>query len=290
MLNRQKVIIRLLQRHEVPLSRLKLTKLVFLLSQEYPSIRGSAFYRFLPYQYGPYSFSLHHEMANLARNGYVREVGQGWELTDVGRTFLPSLPAVVQREIESLIRKYGFLQGPQLLDDVYNRYPWFTILSSMKERRASARPVANQAIYTMGYEGLVLESFLDQLLKAGISRVIDVRSNPVSRRYGFHKSTLTRTCNAIGLDYQHFPQLGIPSAHRIGVQTTQDTTTLLSQYVTEILPANRETIHKVAGLMMDSPAVLVCMEANAAMCHRSRLATALEPIVKYPIIHLGGGG
>jgi uncharacterized protein (DUF488 family) len=38
--------------------------------------------------------------------------------------------------------------------------------------------------------------------------------------------------------------------------------------------------------LVQSPTVLVCMEANPNLCHRSRLADALELITGFPIIHM----
>jgi hypothetical protein len=249
MLNRQKVAVRLLQQCGGTASRLQLTKLLFLLRHEYPSGGGRAFYRFMPYQYGPYSFSLQHEMSHRVRDGLVHEVESIWKLTEVGHEFQAMIPSRVERDVQSLVEKYGSLDVQQLLNDVYERYPWFTILTVLEGRRAIPRPIAEPAVYTMGYEGLALESFLDHLLRQGISRIIDVRNNPVSRRYGFHRTTLSRICRSIGLDYQHFPELGIPSALRIGVRKPEDTATLLSAYKAETLPQQREGVLRVASML-----------------------------------------
>ncbi len=288
MLNRQKVAIKVLQECGGTASRLQLTKLLFLLGQEYPSAGGSAFYRFMPYQYGPYSFSLHHEMSQLARDGMIRDGKTSWNLTHVGHAFQSSLPSKVNRDIECLLKRYGRLSVQQLRNNVYERYPWFTLLTVLEGRRIVSRPIAELAIYTMGYEGMVVEAFLDHLLRKGIARVIDVRSNPVSRRYGFHRKTFSRICSSVGIDYQHFPELGIPSAQRIGVHRAEEMVTLLTTYETEILPRQSEAILRVAGMLKDAPSVLVCMETNASLCHRSRLANALQAITGYPVIHLGG--
>jgi uncharacterized protein (DUF488 family) len=288
MLNRQKVTVKVLQECGGTASRLQLVKLLFLLEREFPSAGGSAFYRFMPYQYGPYSFSLQHEMSQLARNGMIRDDETTWNLTDVGHAFQPSLPSKVERDIESLVGKYGSLSVQQLRNDVYERYPWFTLLTVLEGRRAVSRPIAELAVYTMGYEGMVVEAFVDHLLRKGIVRVIDVRSNPVSRRYGFHQGTLSRICGSVELDYQHFPELGIPSAQRIGVRKPEDTVTLLASYEAETLPQQTEALIRVAGMLKNGPGVLVCMEAEPSLCHRSRLADALEPLTGYPVIHLGG--
>jgi uncharacterized protein (DUF488 family) len=288
MLNRQKIAVKVLQACGGTASRLQLMKLLFLLEQEFPSAGGNAFYRFMPYQYGPYSFSLQHEVSQLARDGMIREGETTWNLTDVGYAFQPSLSAKIEHDIESLVKKYGSFSMQRLRNDVYERYPWFTLLTVLEGRRAVPRPIAELAIYTMGYEGMVVEGFVDHLLRKGIARVIDVRSNPVSRRYGFHLGTLSRICRSIELDYQHFPELGIPSAQRIGVRKPEDTATLLATYEAAILPQQKDAVIRLAGMLKEGPGVLVCMEAEPNLCHRSRLADALKPLTGYPVIHLGG--
>lgn len=288
MLNRQKVAIRVLQECGGRASRLQLMKLLFLLEQEFPSGGGSAFYRFMPYQYGPYSFSLNHELTQLVRDGLIREGETSWNLTDVGCAFEASLSTEVVQDVESLIETYGSCSVQRLRNDVYERYPWFTLLSILKDRRAVQRPIAELAIYTMGYEGMVVEGFVNHLLITGITRLVDVRSNPVSRRYGFHQGTLSRICRSVELDYQHFPELGVPSTQRIGVRNPADSADLLAAYETEFLPQQTEVLTRLARLLEDGPGVLVCMEAEPYLCHRSRLAEALRPLTGYSIIHLGG--
>ncbi len=43
-------------------------------------------------------------------------------------------------------------------------------------------------LYTLGYEGLSLAEFFDRLAQAGVSRLVDVRELPLSRRPGFSKT------------------------------------------------------------------------------------------------------
>jgi hypothetical protein len=75
-----------------------------------------------------------------------------------------------------------------MIDSVYLAYPWFTLNSEAIQRRAVTRPTADPAVYTVGYEGIMVDMLTDRLLRKGIGRLIDVRSNPIARRYGFHKA------------------------------------------------------------------------------------------------------
>ena len=102
-LNRQRCLLYMVERAGRPVTHLELTKWVFLFAQEMPSRGGSAFYDFVPFKYGPFSFSLFHEAHALVRNGYLRETkvdGQdGWRrVSDVdGGTH--DIPAGLREEI-----------------------------------------------------------------------------------------------------------------------------------------------------------------------------------------------
>ena len=67
MLNRQKAALFMLECAGRKVSRLELTKWLFLLRQEMPSAGGGAFYQFVPYRYGAFSFCLYQEAEALER-------------------------------------------------------------------------------------------------------------------------------------------------------------------------------------------------------------------------------
>ena len=124
------------------------------------------------------------------------------------------------------------------------------------------------------------------LMRQGIQRLIDVRSNPVSRRYGFHKTTLSQLCKSLDLEYVHRPELGIPPVLRQSLNTHADYESLFAKYDAEILSAKAAEVEEVSQLIQAKPTVLVCMEADPQMCHRSRLAKAISDKSRLPIRHL----
>ena len=196
MLNRQKIILCMLKKAGGSASRLHLTKWAFLLAQETPSHNSKTFYQFVPYLYGPYSFSLAREMSVLTRDGFIEEPDdRTWKLTRAGFQTASVLPVSVEHGAIEVMRKYGDIPLGKLMDSIYTRYPWFTVNSKGKSRRSQARPIAKSAVHTAGYEGQTVDGFLNGLAQSGIQCLIDVRNNPVSRRYGFHKSTLSRLCD-----------------------------------------------------------------------------------------------
>jgi uncharacterized protein (DUF488 family) len=150
------------------------------------------------------------------------------------------------------------------------------------------RPEAPIAVYTAGYEGASIDSFLDGLLRAGIHAIGDVRANPVSRKYGFAGSSMRRIAGKLGLTYEHFPMLGIPSASRKGLGDTVSHEDLFDAYERDILSREPAEIERLARCMAQRPMVLVCMEKAPEMCHRSRLAKHVARAAGLPVQHLQG--
>jgi uncharacterized protein (DUF488 family) len=63
-------------------------------------------------------------------------------------------------------------------------------------------------LFTVGYQGHTIETFLDLLLAYGITHIIDVRQLPFSRKPDFSKKRLTAHLAAVGIGYTHLVQLG----------------------------------------------------------------------------------
>jgi uncharacterized protein YwgA len=84
-LHRQKALLAILQQVGGQASSLQLMKWAFLLGQETPSHGGKTFYQFIPYRFGPYSFTLTRETDALVRNGFVDKTDKkAWQLTALG--------------------------------------------------------------------------------------------------------------------------------------------------------------------------------------------------------------
>ncbi|MGB3615315.1 MAG: DUF488 domain-containing protein [Elainellaceae cyanobacterium] len=268
-------------------SAVQMMKWAFLLSQETASGGGKTFYQFVPHNFGPHSFTLNHETNTLVRNSFVEKSGEKrWKLTCLGQKNLVNLPQPIIQDIATVINQYGKLPDSDLIDVVRTRYPWFTAGSDSLENRERQRSVADKAIYTAGYEGKTVDEFLKLLLRAGVCRLIDVRYNPISRRYGFHKSTLKRLCSSLKIDYQHLPGLGISGSARSDLKSMDSYKELFKEYRCR-LPNNQDDLYRIANLLKSEPSVLVCMEANPECCHRNVLAHYLMGILELPVKHLG---
>jgi len=285
MLNRQKALIYMLEQAARPVSRMELTKWSFLLWREMPSRGGAAFYQFVPYLHGPFSFCLYREADNLVKQGLLDEVdAKRWMASTQSQAVTGGLPAGIKNDISGILQQFAGRSVRTLVEYVYGRYPWFTV-NSERERKME-RPVAEPAIYTAGCEGLSVDGFLNMLIRHGIKHLIDVRRNPVARRYGYHKKTLDRLCGLLDLEYTHVPELGIESRERQNLQSPADYRALFERYESETLRREIETIRRVSDLMTKEPSALFCVEAHPSKCHRSRVADAVASITSLPVLHL----
>jgi uncharacterized protein (DUF488 family) len=282
---RQKVVLWMLREAARPLHRTELMKWSFLLRHESASGGGNAFYDFLPYRFGPFSFCLFREISKLEDLGFVQATGETGYSVDPSVAIAVSGPGGdIENDIRQLVTRFRSVPQKTLVDYVYERYPSYTVHSEI--RKLATLPAASPAIYTAGYEGLSIDAFLNMLITHGVKRLIDVRNNPIARRYGFHKSTLSRLTGRLGIDYRHFPQLGIRSMERQAVHGIDEFQRLFDKYEATTLRCQTEAIGDVASLMEDEPSVLLCMEQDPMYCHRQRLATTVARLTRFKVCHL----
>ncbi len=150
----------------------------------------------------------------------------------------------------------------------------------------STKKAVPSSIFTVGYEGETADQFFEKTLKAGIKMIIDVRRNPVSRKAGFSKKVFRKACESMGIEYVHFPSLGIGSDLRKHLKTREDYRKLLDKYEKTILNANDEALSEVVSIIQSLPSALLCFEADHQMCHRSRLAGRLSELTQLKEYHL----
>ena len=282
MINRQRALIRFIANEGGRIKLLRLVKLSFLLRQTAEGIPSSTLYDFIPYHYGPYSFTLIHELRSAERDGWVRITDSGVELLRSTEIELSKLERAVADEIDSLTRRYRNVSTTKLVSRVYAVYPWYTSRAKDERLRGAASPAVSPAVFTVGYEGMMLDGLLDLLLRTGVKRLIDVRCNPVARRFGFHRSTIERHCRDLAIQYTHVPELGIPSNRRAELDGQDSYNRLFDYYERNILPAHKESVNMVSTLMRKEPSALMCMEADAKCCHRTRLAAAVAKATDLP--------
>lgn len=286
MLSRQRIVLKILADSGSQLNKLDLVKLLFLLAEECPELPRTAKHEFVPYRKGPYSFTLAYDLSVLERDGLVTQNPRSIKLTPFGRT-QAQVDATLLTAIGSVARRHADKSTSELVDHVYATYPWFTLNSQWTDRRAVKHPDAAIAVYTTSYEGVTLDGLLNRLLKAGIKRLVDVRSNPVARRFGFHKSTLARICPKLGLEYVHVPEVGVPSEWRSDLNAVAAYEALFTRYKNEVLPEQVLALQSLQKLIQEKPTALMCKEADPRCCHRTTLAEELSKHLNLPVVDLG---
>ncbi len=288
MFKRKKIILGLIVAAPKVLTRTELMKWLFLLRQESPLGSDHSFYDFIPYKHGPFSFVVYRDLDELLRNGYLNDgaLSIPESMREYVNDEVQSLPIQVREAIREICVRYSSRTLEELLNYVYHSYPWF---ASRSERMKLSKPVlrkAGIAVYTAGYEGESVDQFFKKLLRAGMQRVLDVRSNPVSRKYGYAKATMERICEKLDLEYVHLPELGIPQLHRRSLKTFEDYQQLLQQYEQQFLPNASIVRQRAVTLIQERPSVLVCFEADVRYCHRGRLARSISSDTGLAVTHL----
>lgn len=128
------------------------------------------------------------------------------------------------------------------------------------------------AIFTIGYEGASLGSFVRALASSGIEHVVDVRLTPTSRKPGFSKAPLSRALQRRGMAYSHYAQLGCPREIRVGYRRSNDLAWYARSYVERVLGQQKDVVSRLAREAVRRRICLLCFEADAHRCHRSLVA------------------
>jgi uncharacterized protein (DUF488 family) len=140
-------------------------------------------------------------------------------------------------------------------------------------------------LFTIGYEGAMVDEVLSALIAAGVAQVADIRAVAASRRPGFAKSALAAHLAGAGIGYRHFRALGTPKAGREAARKG-DRVTLARVYAGQLeLPEAQAEVAALRELAGERPTALLCFERDPAMCHRSLLVQAEFPDAQVDDLH-----
>lgn len=239
-----------------------LQKLIFLHTKN----GYSSYYDFIPYKYGPYSFQLAEDISILQQNGFLVKRDSHIYTND--------------SQISENILNIDIKRGDSLIKKVYRNYPYYAINSEIIDRLFSSPELdllkngksqlkqSTQVLFTIGYEGKTIESFINLLIKNDIRLLCDVRKNPISRKFGFSKNKIQHVLNTIGIKYIHIPELGIESQKRLNLESIYDYQQLFQEYRIS-LPQRKKYLEYVYFLLSDNVRIaLMCYEKEPQMCHR----------------------
>ena len=133
--------------------------------------------------------------------------------------------------------------------------------------------------FTIGYEGISLETYLNKLIINDVRLLVDVRKNSFSMKYGFSKSQLKNACESIGIAYMHLPQLGIESENRQELNSLNDYNKLFESYKKTTLKTNIEFLIQLKELSEKySRVAITCFEKEICMCHRGVVAKEIKKL------------
>jgi hypothetical protein len=244
-------------------------------------------YEFVPYKFGGFSFTSYGDKRRLIEKGFLVDEDRSWKLTPTGKML--SVTELLRNQMNQFAKRYRGLRGDALVAATYTRYPYYAIRSEITDRVLTgdattmnaidaARPTATQrGLCTIGYEGQSLEGYLNLLIWDSVTLLCDVRRNPLSRKYGFSKSTLSKSCEGVGIRYEHLPELGIASEDRRELKTQADYDALFEAYRRDHLPKQNNALNKIKNWIDKGERVaLTCYERVPERCHRHCVAAALN--------------
>ncbi len=132
-------------------------------------------------------------------------------------------------------------------------------------------------LFTIGYEQTPARAVLDELQRAGVKLLVDVRAIASSRRPGFSKSQLAAGLDERGISYIHLRGLGTPKEGRLAARAG-DMKALSKIYHAHLkTPQAREEMDELAGLVTKAgPVCILCYERDHNVCHRKFIAEIIE--------------
>ncbi len=141
-------------------------------------------------------------------------------------------------------------------------------------------------LHTVGYERASVEDFIATLRNAKVSRVIDVRAVPVSRKRGFSKNILRASLEEQGIEYLHISALGNPKPGREAAKAGR-----FSEF-TRIYKAHlrssqaRRGLNLAAHVASEVSTCLLCFERDPVVCHRTLVAERVSFLTGFEVKHL----
>lgn len=130
-------------------------------------------------------------------------------------------------------------------------------------------------VYTIGYEGLTANSFINILAQYNIEQILDVREIPISRKPGFSKGKLAGLLENAGISYVHMKELGSPKDIRDMLHETKDYDTFFNEY-RHYIGSHFNYIQDAWELVTEKRTCLLCFEKKPSECHRSVIAEYLR--------------
>ncbi len=274
---RQKLLLLYLMLSKETSSKLSLVKGIFATCNE---ILNKNIYDFHPYKFGPFSETLYLDLRLLEEKGFLKKDQKYVRLNNLPSDIRQRIVAEYTPEqiykISQLAETYSSLSFEDLLEKIYNKYPYFSIKSTQKKfitkeakRIDKALKKTESKIFSIGYEGTSIDEFLNKLIRSNVTMLVDIRNNPVSMKFGFSGKTLRRLCEERKIKYISIPELGIQSDIRKPLIEANDYEKLFLDFEKNHMPTTGKYLEGLKiHLEKRERMALLCFEACLEKCHR----------------------
>jgi uncharacterized protein (DUF488 family) len=130
-------------------------------------------------------------------------------------------------------------------------------------------------LFTAGYEGTTIHTFITTLQTNNVDCVIDVRALAFSRKPGFSKTALSRNLESANIRYVHLPDLGTPKPVREKLKSTGDYDDFF-ETMDAHLAEKEDAIEDAYKFVNENTCCLMCFEHRAEECHRNIVASKIK--------------
>ena len=130
-------------------------------------------------------------------------------------------------------------------------------------------------LFTAGYEGTTIHTFIATLQTNNVDCVLDVRAIAFSRKPGFSKTALSQKLESVNIRYVHLPDLGTPKNIREKLKSTLDYTDFFETMDTH-LSRKEDAIESAYKYVNEHTCCLMCFEHLAEECHRNVVASKIK--------------
>jgi uncharacterized protein (DUF488 family) len=145
-------------------------------------------------------------------------------------------------------------------------------------------------LFTIGYEQTPAAAVLDELVRARVNLLVDVRAVASSRRPGFSKRQLAAGLDQRGIKYLHLRGLGTSKEGRLAARRG-DLKKLFDVYQEHLkTPEAREELDALTALArFRTRLCLLCYERDHTHCHRQWIAERVRQRTGRTVKHLNEG-
>lgn len=145
----------------------------------------------------------------------------------------------------------------------------------------------DMSISGIGYEGKTLEGLISLLRLRGVTTLVDVRLNAISRKRGFSKKALAAGLHEAGIDYVHLPALGNARDNRAGYSEVGSASAeeSRSRYRSSLgESAASDALQEIAQIAQAGTVAVFCFEDDERHCHREQVLDELRALTSRDLV------